>query len=205
MSVGRFERMVGISEDEYHHLKSLQQSQNPIQNKFLSLSNNYQKQASINDPHVRIHRQGETLNEMINLKDDLRKRLIEITPKPYQSRATSLFQFVANKIDVNEKGELKDAHGSVIQGSNISDLVQHAVRDRRRNILPPGWNTFLSVLRDNNTPRMILNYNTLEEMHSPEKIKTAPLQAVTRPVATPKKRAKRVKKEPTYLEGYVKK
>ena len=164
MSFGRFDRMVGIPEDEYQHLKSLQQLNNPLQNKFLSLSNDYRKQGYISNPHVRAQRQGETLNQMINIKDELKRLLIEATPKPYQSRAQSLFQFVANKLDMNEKGELLNADGSVISGSNIGDLIQHSVRDRRRNIVPVGWQTFLDVLRDNNVPRMILNYDTLDEM-----------------------------------------
>ena len=165
MSFGRFDRMVGIPEDEYQQLKSLQQLNNPLQNKFLTLSNDYRKQGNISDPYVRAQRQGETLNQMINIKEDLRKLLIEATPKPYQSRAQSLFQFVANKLDLNEKGELLDADGSILTGSNIGDLIQHSVRDRRRNIVPVGWQSFLDILRDNNVPRMILNYDTLDEMN----------------------------------------
>lgn len=164
MPIGRFERMVGVSEDEYHHLKSLQQSQNPLQGKFLSLSSDYKKQSLINDPSVRVRRQGETLNQMMNVKEDLRKRLTEATPKPYRSRVQSLFQFISDKVNVNDKGELYDSDGKVINDSNIGDLIQHAVRDRRRNMIPSGWNNFLHILRDNNAPRMMLNYDTLDEM-----------------------------------------
>lgn len=166
MSLSRFERMIAIPEDEYQHLKSLQQLNDPLQNKFLSLSNEYKKQGLISDPYVRVQRQSETLNQMINVKDDLKRRLLEATPKPYQSRAQSLFQFVANKLSMNEKGELLNADGSILSGSNIGDLIQHSVRDRRRNIVPAGWQTFLDILRDNNVPRMILNYDTLDEMNA---------------------------------------
>lgn len=38
MSIGRFERMVGIPEDEYYQLKNLQRTADPIQNKFMTLS-----------------------------------------------------------------------------------------------------------------------------------------------------------------------
>ena len=172
MSLARFGRMIAIPEEEYLQLKSLQEVNNPLQNKFLSLSNEYHKQSSISDPYVRVQRQGETLNQMINLKDELKRRLLEVTPKPYQSRAQSLFQFVANKLNLNEKGELLNADGSVLSGSNIGDLIQHSVRDRRRNIVPTGWQTFLDVLRDNNVPRMILNYDTLDEMKSPSSTST---------------------------------
>ena len=175
MSLSRFQRMVGIAEDEYMHLKSLQQITNPLQSRFLSFAKEYDQQGMIHDPYVRVQRQGETLNQMINIKDDLRKRAIQVTPRPYQGRVQNLFDFVSDKIGVNAKGEMYDRHGAVIEGSNITDLVQHAVRDRRRNIVPTGWNDFLNVLRDNNAPRMILNYDTLDEIRAvqvPKKIST---------------------------------
>jgi hypothetical protein len=183
MTIGRFERMVSMPEDEYLHLKSLKHVQNPIENKFMSLSSDYKKQDSIPNPHMRIQRQGETLNEMMKLKDDLRNRFIEATPKPYQSRAQSLFKFIGDNMSINNKGELLD-DGKAIEGSNIGDLVQHAVRDRRRNIIPDGWKEFLKILRANNAPRMIMNYETLEELHgSPKIIATPKLKASHSPLA----------------------
>lgn len=164
MNTGRFQRMYGIPEDEYQHLRSLQQTRDPIEKKFVDLSSEYKQQGTISNPNVRVLQQAETLNEMMNLKDDLRNRLLSATPKLYQSRANSLFQFLLDKINVNNRGEIKNSDGSIIAGSNVSDLVQHAVRDRRRNIIPSGWNKFLNVLRENNVPRMILNYDTLEEL-----------------------------------------
>lgn len=166
MSYSRFDRMLAIPEDEFYQLKSLQLTNDPAQNKFLSLSNDYRRQASIVNPHTRVQRQGETLNQMINVKDDIRERLISATPKPYQSRAQSLFQFIANKLKMNEKGELINDDGSVLDGSNITDLIQHSVRDRRRNITPVGWSTFVKTMKEANVPRMILNYETLDEMSS---------------------------------------
>lgn len=167
MSFGRFERMVGIPEDEYHQLKTLQRTSNPIQDKFLSLQDEYRQESFIKDPQTRVMRQGETLNEMLNLKDELRSRLIQVTPRPYRTRAQSLFHHIADKVSVNARGELKDDDdGTTIDGSNIADLIQHAVRDRRRNIVPTGWKKFLTILRKHNTPQMILNYDTLEEMQA---------------------------------------
>ena len=164
MTIGRFERMVGIPEDEYLHLKSLQRLNDPLQTKFTTLSNEYRTQGLIDDTQARVQRQGETLSEMIDIKDELRRRVKEMTPKPYQSRAQSLFTFVSNKFKVNEKGEIQGSEGNIIEGSNITDLIQHAVRDRRRNIVPKGWDRFVNVLRDHNAPRMVLNYETLDEM-----------------------------------------
>ena len=64
MSFSRFERMVGIPEDEYYQLKTLRQPSNPIQDKFLSLQNEYRQESFLKDPQTRVMRQGETLNEM---------------------------------------------------------------------------------------------------------------------------------------------
>ena len=176
--MNRFERMVALPEVEYHQLKALQQTQNPLENKFKTLSNEYAKQESIPDPYTRIQRQGETLNEMVEIKDQLRKRLISMTPKPFQTRAQGLFQFVKEKVKFNEMGELLNDDDTVIEGSNITDLIQHAVRDRRRNIVPTGWSHFLNILRSNNAPRMIMNYETLEDLTSPSKI-TSPKKVMT--------------------------
>ena len=217
MAVSRFQRMVAIPEDEYEHLKSLQRSNDPMREKFLSLSDEYRQQGFIHNPHVRVQRQGETLTQMINIKDELRKRVIEATPKVYQSRVQSLFHFISDKIGVNARGEIYDSDGTVLQGSNISDLVQHAVRDRRRKMTPPGWNTFLKILQDNNAPRMILNYETLEDMQTVQKPKKIPIRPTrsdtprrrdsflprakhVRPSLDAKVRSsKRVKQEPTYF------
>ena len=99
------------------------------------------------------------------MKEQLRERLREATPKPYRTRAESLYNFLKDKIQFNPKGEIYTNEGVRIEGSNIADLVQHAVRDRQRNINPVGWKTFLTQLKDSNAPQMILNYNTLDELH----------------------------------------
>ena len=221
MTFGRFQRMLAIPEEEYKHLKSLQQTTtNPLESKLISLSKDYQKQSFIKDPQIQVQRQGETLNEMMNLKDELKHKLIELTPKPYQSRAQNLFGFINEKLNVSDKGEIIDSDGKTIIGSNIGDLIQHAVRDRRRNYEPLGWNSFLKLLRDNNTPKMILNYDTLEELHQPvtSNIKQEPfiIGAAKTPDSSStsrgkmskqdspavKHRTKRVKKVPEYLKEF---
>ena len=218
MTLSRFERMVAIPEEEYQHLKTLQQSRDPLESKFQSLTSDYQKQGTIPNVHTRNQRQGETLNEMVKLKDDLRKRLIQSTPKAYQSRSQSLFHFIENKLALNEKGEVLDKDGTIIHGSNIADLVQHAVRDRRRNIVPAGWEHFLNMLRETNAPRMIMNYDTLEELQAPgsKRQTSSPIKfTAAKPSATvasvksegsqqspTRKVSKRDKKRPSYLKDY---
>ena len=222
MNSARYERMIGIPEDEYMHLKSLQQVHNPLQQKFQTLSNEYNQQEVISDPFVRNQRQGETLNSMIQLKDDIRQQLVQVTPKPYQSRADNLFNFISNKLMINERGEIMGSNGKVVEGSNIADLVQHAVRDRRRNIIPPGWETFRDILKKSNAPRMILNYETLEEMQgvpspspvkrlnisripTPIKSKSKPKRSNSLPDIKPelKQQFSRKRQNPPYLDDYL--
>ena len=167
-SLSRFDRMVAIPEDEYNQLRSMQQVNNPETAHFLQLSRDYRKQDAIQDPYTRIHLQGETLDQMKQVKDTMRQRLLQATPKPYQNRADTLFNFIKDKVRISPKGELYRDDGQLIEGSNITDLVQHAVRDRRRAINPDGWKDFVRQLKVNNVPNMILNYDTLDELRSPQ-------------------------------------
>ena len=175
MVFSRFERLVAIPEMEYAQLKSSKQLSHPLQNHFTELSKDYNQQAAILNPYERIHHQGETLNEMINVKDEIRKSLLNSTPRPYQSRAEGLLKYMSDKVEFNVKGELKDASGNIIGGSNVTDLIQHAVRDRRRNMTPAGWSYFKDRLLDSNAPNMLLNYETLDEIRNPTKLTTAPI------------------------------
>ena len=216
----RFQKMVTIPEDEYTLLRSMQQVGDPLQKHFQTLSGEYSKQESLKDPHDRVLRQGETLNEMIKTKDMLRRRLHESTPKPYQHRASSLFDHMKEKMPISEKGEIYSKDGDVIEGSNIADLVQHAVRDRRRKYTPMGWNMFLTHLKDSNAPKMVMNYDTLEELKpSAAAAMTTPSPASSIVATSPKRRSRsitprvtvnsrqevKVKREPklTALDSYM--
>ena len=180
-----FERMVAIPEDEYNQLRNVQQVHNPAQQQFTKLSNQYDRQNFIQDPYTRVHRQGETLDEMKKLKEDLRERIRQATPKPYQSRAENLYDFLKNKLSFSEKGELLDNDSKAIVDSNISDLIQHAVRDRRRNMTPVGWKSFLTTLHSTNAPKMLLSYDTLEELRAPKSSLPTPT-----PTSTIKRRSR---------------
>ena len=231
--MNRFERMIAIPEDEYDQMRSLQQLRQvkyPMEAYFQSLSNDYRKQGAIQDPYTRVHRQGETLEEMINVKDLLRQRLIDATPKVYQNRAESLFNYMKDKIRVNEQGEIVKDDGYVIEGSNIGDLIQHAVRDRRRNLTPVGWDTFVTRLKDTNAPKMVLSYDTLDELRPSSQsmlpnvasakqksinikipsVKQEPHtsrrdiwhNARAKPVSESKRKSTRKKRSPSYLRDY---
>ena len=196
MMASRFKRMVAIPEQDYNYLKNLQQTNHPSYGQLSSLTKDYSRQGHIEDPYVRIHRQGETLDALKKVKDDMRLRIIQATPKPYQSRAENLLKYVEGQVNFNEKGEMMDTNDIPIEGSNVTDLIQHAVRDRRRNIQPKGWQFFKDRLQGINVPQSLLNYETLDEMKKPLRIKHSPqsfIKEVKSP-PTPKRKRRRTER-----------
>ena len=57
-------------------------------------------------------------------------------------------------------------NGDIIDNSRVEDLIQHAVRDRRRNMTPAGWKAFVTLLQEHNIPKSILNRQTLDEIEN---------------------------------------
>ena len=159
-----FQRMVVIPQEEYLSLKSMQNIHDPLAQHFHNLQKNYNEAEKESDDYRQMIMQSNTLNEMKQVKDQMRNSLAVSTPKPYLNRANALFQNLESFLKFNEKGEIYSEGGNLISGSRLEDLIQHAVRDRRRNITPKGWPEFLNILRDHNVPKSILNHDTLNEM-----------------------------------------
>lgn len=159
-----FQRMVVIPQDEYLAMSTFQKSREPLVQHFYDLENRYNAEEKEKDPYRRMILQSNTLDQMKNAKEQIRNSLIISTPKPYQSRAKALLQTVEGFLRFNDKGEIYSDEGDIISGSRLEDLIQHAVRDRRRNLIPTGWSDFLSLLREHNVPRSILNRYTLDEL-----------------------------------------
>lgn len=197
MLASRFKRMIAIPEQDYNYLKSLQQTNHPSYSQLSSLTTDYSRQGHIQDPYVRIQRQGETLDAMKKVKDDMRQRVIQTTPKPYQTRAENLLKYVDSQINFNERGEMLDTNEIPIDGSNVTDLIQHAVRDRRRNIQPKGWQVFKDRLQGINVPQSLLNYETLDEMKKPLRIKQSPQSFIKDSdsvITTPKRKRRKTER-----------
>lgn len=159
-----FQRMIAIPQEEYLQLSSIQSVRQPLTQQFYNLESQYNKEAQIVDPHKRLISQSNTLEEMKQLKDQMRHYITVSTPKPYRSRAHALLENVSSFLQYNERGEILDKENKIVENSRLEDLIQHAVRDRRRNISPVGWKYFLSLLREHNIPKSILNRDTIEEM-----------------------------------------
>ena len=159
-----FSQLVAIPQHEYAQLTAVQNARQPITEHFYKLEDDYQKNAVITDPQRSIALQSQTIEHMKNLKDQMRNHLSITTPKPYRSRADSLLQSLTTRLKVNEIGELVKDDGTAIPSSRFEDLIQHAVRDRRRKFIPEGWDYFLHLLKLYNVPRSLLNRETLDEL-----------------------------------------
>ena len=161
-----FQRMVAIPQEEYLQLSSVQNARQPLTQQFYNLESQYNKEAQIVNPYERLISQSNTLEEMKQLKEQMRHYITVSTPKPYRSRAQALLENVSSFLRYNERGEILDKENNLIENTRLEDLIQHAVRDRRRNLNPVGWNYFLNLLREYNVPKSILNRNTIDEMES---------------------------------------
>ena len=159
-----FQRMIAIPQEEYLALSSMQNVREPLAQHYYSLERRYSDEEKEKDPYRRLVLQSSTLDQMRQVKEQLRNSLVVATPKPYQNRAKALFQSLENLVKFNEKGEIYDDDGTIVPGSRLEDLIQHAVRDRRRNMSPVGWSNFLRLLREHNVPKSTLNRSTLDEL-----------------------------------------
>ncbi len=160
-----FQRMIAIPQEEYRQLTTMQNVHQPLAQQFNNLERDYNESERISDPYKRMMVQSETLEEMKDLKERMREYIEYRTPKPYRHRARALVHSIQDHIQLNERGEIMDRNGKVIENSHLQDLVQHAVREKRRHFMVPiGWQEFLHVLRDRNIPRSSLSNDTLKEL-----------------------------------------
>ena len=182
----QFQRMVAIPQEEYLQMSAVQNVKQPLTQQFYDLEKQYSGDADASDPYRRLMLQSSTLEQMKALKEKMRYDIGIATPKPYQNRAKVLFNSIEAYLKFNERGEILDKEGNVIPNSRVEDLIQHAVRDRRRNIMPSGWRQFVELLRHHNVPKTVLNRETLNELsESPNRTSDATEKQL------PKLRAKR--------------
>ena len=101
-----------------------------------------------------------------------------------------------------------DKNNQTISQSRVEDLIQHAVRDRRRNMTLTGWSTFLDILREHNIPKSSLNRQTLDEMEATTKmiegvkVKKEPSVPRKRRSLIPVRHSSRKIKKPDFLADY---
>ena len=144
-----FQRMIAVPYEEYAQMSGskVDHVKHPDDYQFHDLEKRYANQEQIPDPYRRMMLQGETLDEMKQLKQTMRSIIASNSPKPYCSRANALFQGLESFLKFNDRGEILDDDGKVVPNSHVEDLIQYAVRDRRRNIVPVGWEHFTTLLK----------------------------------------------------------
>ena len=159
-----FQRMIAIPQEEYIQMKSIQHAKQPEAQRMAQLTELHQQQSQIKDPYEKLMLQGDSLDDMKALKEKMRNDLALGTPKPYRNRALSLYRSLEPHVKFNERGEMYGDNDKPIEYSRAEDLIQHAVRDRRRDFTPLGWDHFLKVLKKHNIPKSTLNRDTLDEL-----------------------------------------
>ena len=110
-----YSQMVAIPRNEYTQLTTVQNARQPLTQQFYKLESAYKTNALIPNAHQSISLQSETIEKMKNLKDQMRHYLTVSTPKPYRSRAESLFQSLEPYLNVNDIGEIIKDDGSVMK------------------------------------------------------------------------------------------
>ena len=157
--------MAVIPMDEYTQMQSLLKTRSPLDSQLKTLTQTYHQHEGLVDSNERSFQQGQDMFHIQRLKEKMRSHLSNVTPKPFRARAEQLLRFLDPYITFNEHGELLNRNvGASITGSRIDDLIQHAVREKRRRFTPVGWSDFVHILRVNNAPKMLLNKSTIDEM-----------------------------------------
>ena len=183
-SSASFHQLVAIPLEQYNQMLSMMNMRQPIGQKITRIQNalsnptiaaaEYDDNAGADgsNPYDHMIRQGMMLDELKRAREQLKNGLSAGTPKPYRNRALALYNQIAPLIQFNDKGELLINKGSssgdpsAVVGSRAEDLIQHAVRDRRKRFTPTGWSEFAEQLHKHNIPRMMLNHATIEELQA---------------------------------------
>lgn len=84
---------------------------------------------------------------------NIRDRILESVPLSYRRKAEQILSWLGknSKLTWEEDGTVK-LYGKPIAGSNIVDLINDALRERKKSE-PAGWQTFAQTLKESNVPR----------------------------------------------------
>lgn len=101
-------------------------------------------------PHTNVTNQPDNEVHKQNINNDI----IASVPKTLQNKATLLIERLKrdSTIKWDNKGVV-EINGKTIKGSNIIDLVNDVIRERKTSQTPTGWSYFSSVLKNINIPQ----------------------------------------------------
>ena len=109
---------------------------------------------------------ASTVPPPMSITKDMEQEVLSTIPKTMRRKAENLLERVKRQFNLgwNERGELL-FNGEVIQGTNIVDLVNDMVR-QRKSFQPHGWREFARALRQDNVPQdLIGNKERWDWMH----------------------------------------
>ena len=155
-----YRKMMLVTPDEYNRMKQPDTIDKSIdENKHLPDD----QREKMDQLAISEHRKKQAQVEPSLVPDNL----IQGLPRNAQSRARGLIGFLKDtrRVEWNDRGEIRPKDGNFITGSNIIDLIQHSVRDSRRQISPRGWNEFFDQIKKSNVPRSLLGNATLYELN----------------------------------------
>ena len=139
----------------------LQRTDLPVEEKVRQYNQILQRYLEYQD-HLRI----PTAPPPMTISKDIEQEVLSTIPKTMRRKAENLLERVKRQSNLgwNERGELL-FNGEVIQGTNIVDLVNDMVR-QRKSFQPRGWREFARALRQDNVPQdLIGNKERWDWMH----------------------------------------
>ncbi|ESO90464.1 hypothetical protein LOTGIDRAFT_164043 [Lottia gigantea] len=142
-------------------------------------------------------RHARTIPEATNNKpDDIasveKPDILTSVPKTYQGRARMLLEHLEKKTPYSWN-ELTHG-GQVMKGTNVVDIVNDFIRNRKTNNTPFGWEAVMRSLRESNIPREAIGNDRRWELFSTPQTQPSPPAFETPKKRTSKKQQRKERK-----------
>lgn len=144
-----------------------------------------------------------------NNQDQVEEVMFLSVPKVYRTKAAALVKHLhKNGVTWDDNGSVL-INGKELKYSNIVDIVNSAVRNRKESSPPEGEREVIDFLKTKNTPKEVIGNRTwLRELNSnPDEYSESVYTAASPSFSTPEpgRKRKRVdKKSPPPPQGWIK-
>ena len=114
--------------------------------------------------------------------DPVVRDVVGSVPKSLRDKASQLLQRLKRNPDVdwNERGEFK-YRGHLLKNSNLTDLVNDVLRQRKRRSEPLGWETFAQVLQNLNIPQDLIANQSIWRYIRKRDLLSTPMPSIKKP------------------------
>ena len=125
--------------------------------RYMNVYDKFNPTANVVEP--KIVAEPKTVEPPVKDSDPLKEETLNSVPPSMKRKAEQLWHRMkaSQIVDWNEKGELK-YKGNVVKGSNVVDLVNDVLRQRKR-FNPTGWEVFAEALREENVPQNLIGHD----------------------------------------------